>query len=343
MLVSRALSDAVFLNLNLAPPVGTDPHGRVMYGSIRSIGIAIPARRSAFAEVIETRSAAGGHSYELSTRLETMRERLLAGGSRTPSPARATSRRHPREHARHGGLGERTLVSGRHDDLTPSVSSNDIPHRVIVAGSLVAPWSRAPTMLSFYYVGESGRPFTYIAYGTSRRGDLNADGSSTNDPIYVPRDAMDPTEMRFSGYSDPGADNSPAAQAERERAQRTAFEEFVSRTAVSAPPARTHPGAQQLPRAVVEHHERFAAAGDSRRAAVGGDPARRLQRAQPRERRLGTASRRPCPRSSSTSARPRRPGPQAQPIFRFADDGPGWTTVPGESEFQLQVAVRYRF
>ena len=59
-------------------------------------------------------------------------------------------------------------------------------------------------MLSFYYVGESGRPFTYIAYGTSRRGDLNADGSSTNDPIYVPRDAMDPTELRVSGYLDGG-------------------------------------------------------------------------------------------------------------------------------------------
>ena len=36
-------------------------------------------------------------------------------------------------------------------------------------------------------------------------------------------------------------------------------------------------------------------------------------------------------------------GTAGQPIFRFADDGPGWTTVPGESEFQLQVAARYRF
>ena len=47
---------------------------------------------------------------------------------------------------------------------------------VIVAGTYVAPWRRARTELSFYYVGESGRPFTYIASGTLRRGDLNADG-----------------------------------------------------------------------------------------------------------------------------------------------------------------------
>src|SRR6185436_169405 len=90
------------------------------------------------------------------------------------------------------------VMSGRHDDLTPSISSNDVPHRVIAAGSWVAPWSRAPTTLSFYYVGESGRPFTYVAYGTLGRGDLNADGSSTNDPIYVPRDAMDASELPIS-------------------------------------------------------------------------------------------------------------------------------------------------
>ena len=36
-------------------------------------------------------------------------------------------------------------------------------------------------------------------------------------------------------------------------------------------------------------------------------------------------------------------GTASQPIFRFADDAGGWTTVPGESEFQLQLAARYRF
>src|SRR5205823_4107329 len=71
-------------------------------------------------------------------------------------------------------------VSGRHDDLTPGVSLNDIPHRVVLAGTGTGPWRRWPTDLSFYYVGESGLPFTYLARGVGGRGDLNADGSNAN-------------------------------------------------------------------------------------------------------------------------------------------------------------------
>jgi hypothetical protein len=33
----------------------------------------------------------------------------------------------------------------------------------------------------------------------------------------------------------------------------------------------------------------------------------------------------------------------AQPIFRYNVDAPRWTTMPTESVFQLQFAVRYRF
>jgi hypothetical protein len=36
-------------------------------------------------------------------------------------------------------------------------------------------------------------------------------------------------------------------------------------------------------------------------------------------------------------------GTASQPIFRFAGDGPGWTTDPEESAFQLQLSARYRF
>jgi hypothetical protein len=46
-------------------------------------------------------------------------------------------------------------------------------------------------------------------------GDLNADGTNVNDPIYVPRSAYDLTEIRFSGT---------AAQ---DTAQRTALERFI--------------------------------------------------------------------------------------------------------------------
>src|SRR5690606_8586213 len=76
------------------------------------------------------------------------------------------------------------------------------PHRLVLAGSYRAPWQRWATEISFEYVGESGGPFTYLAWGAVRgRGDLNADGSNANDPIYVPRDAFNEAEIRFAPYT----------------------------------------------------------------------------------------------------------------------------------------------
>jgi hypothetical protein len=49
-----------------------------------------------------------------------------------------------------------------------------------------------------------------------------------NDPIYIPRNALDTMEIKFSG--DLGADTSAAARAQREGAQRRAFEDFIART-----------------------------------------------------------------------------------------------------------------
>lgn len=116
---------------------------------------------------------------------------------------------------------------GGHSPPRPCPPAVD-PDRGLHRGSGHFPWR---TILSFYYVGESGGPFTYLAFGGGRRGDLNADGSNANDPIYVPRDALDSDEIAFTGLSNtPGADNSSAVQAERVDEQRAAFERFIDRT-----------------------------------------------------------------------------------------------------------------
>ena len=63
-------------------------------------------------------------------------------------------------------------------------------------------------------------------YGTSggTRGDLNANGQTQNDLMYVPRNATDPNEILFTGYSGTAAQQAAAA------AQAQAFESFVSNT-----------------------------------------------------------------------------------------------------------------
>ena len=86
-LVTRGLSDFVFVNLNLAAPTTTDAYGRVMYGTIGSTGTATPKLRSAFSEVIDLRNTARNHSYQLSTRLE----KTASAGARDRKSTRLNS------------------------------------------------------------------------------------------------------------------------------------------------------------------------------------------------------------------------------------------------------------
>jgi hypothetical protein len=103
--------------------------------------------------------------------------------------------------------------------MSLSTSDYDQPFRVRVSGTLHSPWDRFRTDLSFFYVGGSGLPYTYVAGGAQGRGDLNADGAVGNDPIYIPRTAADSTEIRFGG--------SPS----QVDAQQSAFQRFIDEAA----------------------------------------------------------------------------------------------------------------
>jgi hypothetical protein len=94
-----------------------------------------------------------------------------------------------------------------------TVSSFSRPHRVVAGITYTLPWRSAPTDISLSYVGQSGQPYTLIAGGSGGRGDLNADGSNTNDPIYIPNDAV--AEMTFVNITDPAGNvtATPAQQA----------------------------------------------------------------------------------------------------------------------------------
>lgn len=342
-LVTRALSDVVFVNLNLPSPEAADPDGRVMYGTVGTSGTATLKPRSAFSEVIDLRNTARNRSSQLSTRLEKT-HRAGTSGSVSYTYSRVRDVQTPLRVNTRGtaAWASARATAGRHDDPTAGISSNDVPHRVIVAGTYVAPWTRARSELSFYYVGESGRPFTYIASGTLGRGDLNADGSNANDPIYVPRNALDAQEIRFSGFSDSiAADNSAAAQAIRERVQRQAFEDFVERT----PCLRRQRGRIVERNSCREPWSNTTIASLRQAIPVGGRAVEvQLDVFNVLNLLNGDWGRRreAAPALLEHAGQTAGPAPTSRPIFRFDASNPGWTTVAVESAFQLQLALRYR-
>jgi hypothetical protein len=344
VLISRNRSDFAFVNLNLEGPQRVDPFGRIMYGTVGANGVAVPAIRSGFSEVIDLANTSRNYSYEMSTRVEKK-----FSGKTSASAAYTWSRvRDVQSPSRvnMSGLsmwGDARAVSGHHSDQTPGVSLNDRPHRFVGAITYTTPWGRASTDLSFYYVAESGVPFTYLAYGVSRRGDLNADGSNANDPVYVPIDAFQENEIVFSGRSDaPGDDNSAAAQVQRIAAQRAALDRFihasyclrrqrgliVERNSCREPSSHTTiAGARHTFR--VGSHELEA----------GLDLFNVLNLINSRWGLYRVADPSLLEHVGQTPGAPET----AQPVFRFDPDRAEWTTLTTESAFQFQIGVRYRF
>ncbi|WP_275829557.1 TonB-dependent receptor [Roseisolibacter sp. H3M3-2] len=76
------------------------------------------------------------------------------------------------------------------DDLT--TSAYELRHRFQLFGTYTAPWKRFPTDVSADLTLNSGSPISYTVFG-----DLNGDGFNANDPIYVPNNATDASEIRI--------------------------------------------------------------------------------------------------------------------------------------------------
>jgi hypothetical protein len=329
LMATRGLSDFMFVNLNLGAPESLDRNGRVMYGSIGPSGTAEPALRSTFSEVIDLVNTSGSHSYQATVRAARVAGRITGAASYTYSRVRDAATPVRVNTSGIVAWGSARVVSGRHDHHDTGISSNDIPHRITAAGTFAIP-RRWRTELSFYYVGESGRPFTYRASGTQGRGDLNADGTNANDPVYVPLDVKDETEIRFDGDA--------ASVIE----QQVTLEHLIQRT-----PCLRRQRGQILERNSCREpwsHTTAAAVRQTipirrRSIEVQADLFNVLNLLH---RDWGTL-REAAPALLEHVGQSSESGQSPQSIFRFDRSAPVWTTLATESAFQLQLALRYRF
>jgi hypothetical protein len=342
LVATRYLSDFTFVNLNLVEPKGTDRFGRVMYAAIGLNGVPEPAVRSqGFTEVIDLRNTSKNYSYQASGRVEKKFARgIAATASYTYSRTRDVQSPSRVNTTGTSIWADARAVSGPHDDIVRGISLNDIPNRMVAAIAYTAPWKRWATGLSLYYVGESGSPFTYRAGGESRLGDLNADGSNANDPIYVPRDASDPTEILFDGEM-VGGDNSAAAKLLRERAQQNAFESFVRRT-----PCLSRQRGRIMERNSCREPFSHTTIASARQTIPLGRRAFEAELDVFNVLNVVNSGwghyRVAAPRVLEHVKQSAGSVQTSQPIFRFTQQT-DWTMLSTESVFQLQLALRYRF
>jgi hypothetical protein len=213
----------------------------------------------------------------------------------------------------------------------------------VLAGTYRAPWRRLTTDLSLSYVGESGAPFTYIAAGLGGRGDLNADGAR-NDPLYIPTNARDTAEIRFSGLSGAsGADNSPGAVAQRVASQQIAFERFIA----DMPCLRHQRGEIMRRNSCREPWSHTSIASLRQNVPFVGTHGLTVQAdvfnvLNLLDRRWGeyrVSNPLLLDQVGETAGGPN----VAQPVFLFDATKPRWTTLVTESSYQFQLGVRYSF
>ena len=113
--------------------------------------------------------------------------------------------------------------SGTEDDNTLSTSPFERRHRAVTYGTLTVPWTkRWSTDFTLFYQGISGNPITY----TSSL-DLNGDGFAGNDPIYVPTNSLDTTQIRIGSLI--GASTTAAGTFTQDQAAALAFDDFINR------------------------------------------------------------------------------------------------------------------
>ena len=329
-LYSRPRSDFLFVNANLDGPQGVDSRGRVLYGTIDAGGKAHPALvDSGFPEVIDLRNHSRGYSWSVTAQIDKrFADRFDLRAAYTHSRVRdVQSLTNASAAAPFDIWASGRPLSGRHDDLSTGISTFEIPHRVAFAASYTAPWSRWKTDISLYYVGESGTPFTFIDSSAAGLGDLNADGTSANDPIYVPSNASDPSEIVFAGNDAP--------------TQAAAFEKFIDDT----PCLRRQRG-----RIVARNSCRGpwvntsnASVRQSLQTIGGHDVSLQLEVFNLLNLLNSSWGLMRLPNQTILQHVAQTSGAAPQPVFHFDAANAGASTQNLESGYQLQLSLRYNF
>jgi len=212
-LYSHAIYAPFYQNIALAGPQGADRNGRVMYGP-QPLGpaLVVAARNTVLDISNQNKDYASNFTLGLQRRFQDnwsgsvfyTHSQVRDVQSLTSSTAFSNYR-----------FGRRW--AGNEADQTVGRSDFDQPNRIVAQGTYTFP---THTDLSLIYIGSSGTPFDYM-YSS----DLNGDGFSLNDPVYIPTNALDPNEIQFRDITNPNRTVKYTAATEAQ-----AFEDFITGT-----------------------------------------------------------------------------------------------------------------
>ncbi len=174
LLFSKTVKDIDYDNLNLVE-AGTRPDGRPFY------------RRAnpTFSDVVFLTNTSEGNSWTVATKLEKpfgdgwyASGSYLYGRSQTVNDGGSSQ-------ARSNWINNFFGIDGVNNPPL-AVSNFDPGHRITMSMAYELPLGPTRATLSLYYNGQTGRPYAY-RYSN----DVNVDQGTSNDLLYIPRDASD--------------------------------------------------------------------------------------------------------------------------------------------------------
>jgi hypothetical protein len=215
-LYTRQVQNFYYSNVGLVKdPIGHDLNGRAIYGDIASAGAnPVPVRPSGVTGDVINIGNQKTHDYAYS-----LTEKLVKRFSNNFEGSAAYT------YGKSYDVWDMTSsvafsnwqfgrsLAGREDAQELAPSKWDAPHRFAVSGEYTLP---TKTGVSLTWIGESGVPFEYV-YGS----DMNGDNSASNDLLYVPKNAHDTTQIRFTT-------NGTGANALTPAQQQDLLEAFIS-------------------------------------------------------------------------------------------------------------------
>jgi hypothetical protein len=187
---SKTINDIYYKDINLKDPIGrlAGPDQRPIYAA------ATATRRvnTKYTNVYLLDNTSKGYRYNGTVQLQKrFRNGLNTTAAYTYGMAKEVNSGSSSTASSNFGFNQ---ILFNPNDPELAYSRNDQRHRVLASAGYTFKYAgdKAATSISFVYEGLSGQPLTYL-YGQGS--DLNNDGSTGNDLLYIPRDVRDSREI----------------------------------------------------------------------------------------------------------------------------------------------------